>query len=70
MARYVKLSATDCRYCEACWLEPVDVARKKADGTRDLLCDGCAAANYSRRVDIFPPFGIYGLTERKIASGR
>lgn len=33
----------------------------------DLLCRGCAIGNYPRRVDLFPPLGIYGLTERRVA---
>ncbi len=35
---------------------------------RDLLCEGCAAGNYPRRVDLFPPLGVYGLTARKLAN--
>ncbi|MFF2525879.1 hypothetical protein [Streptomyces liangshanensis] len=56
-------SPTDVRTCEACWRNPVGVVRKDADG-RALLCVPCAQAGYARRVDLFPPLGIYGLTKR------
>ncbi|MFF5769138.1 hypothetical protein ACFY8V_03010 [Streptomyces californicus] len=48
--------------CEACWKEPVAGLRVTAAGT-DLLCRPCAIGGYPRRVDLFPPFGIYRLTE-------
>ncbi|AXG82710.1 hypothetical protein [Streptomyces paludis] len=67
----VLLSATDCRYCEACWVNPVARARMRVavdegEGVRDLLCVRCAQGNFSRRVDLFPPFGIYRLTCRMV----
>ncbi|MFJ1748757.1 hypothetical protein ACIOJD_21280 [Streptomyces sp. NPDC088116] len=63
------LSDTDCRYCEACWTNRVETARTGGDGERDLLCFGCARENFPRRVDLFPPFGIYGLASRKVRLG-
>jgi hypothetical protein len=60
----ITLSATDVRTCEACWMKPATVARRTGNG-RDLVCAGCAEGQYPRRVDLFPPFGIYRLTERK-----
>ncbi|MEV7426887.1 MULTISPECIES: hypothetical protein [unclassified Streptomyces] len=62
----VLLSATDCRYCESCWVSPVARARLVGDEARDLLCGGCAEENFPRRVDLFPPFGIYRLTCRMV----
>ena len=49
--------------CEACWINPVEGVRVTEAGT-DLLCRGCAFGQYPRRVDLFPPFGIYGVTAR------
>nr|WTA00485.1 hypothetical protein OH820_16845 [Streptomyces sp. NBC_00857] len=63
------LSDTDCRYCEACWTNRVETARTGGDGARDLLCFGCARENFPRRVDLFPPYGIYGLANRKVLLG-
>ncbi|RPK65856.1 hypothetical protein EES43_07230 [Streptomyces sp. ADI96-02] len=61
----IALSATDVRTCEACWNAPATAARHTAAG-RDLLCEECAQGDYPRRVDLFPPFGVYGLTARKV----
>ncbi|MET4667611.1 MULTISPECIES: hypothetical protein [Streptomyces] len=61
----IALSATDVRTCEACWNAPVTAARHTETG-RDLLCEECAAGDYPRRVDLFPPFGIYGLPARRV----
>ncbi|WP_405399533.1 hypothetical protein [Streptomyces microflavus] len=61
----IALSATDVRTCEACWNAPVTAARHTETG-RDLLCEECAAGDYPRRVDQFPPLGIYGLPPRKV----
>ncbi|MEU0382421.1 hypothetical protein ABZ093_34805 [Streptomyces cyaneofuscatus] len=61
----IGLSATDVRTCEACWNAPVAAARHTVTG-RDLLCEECAAGDYPRRVDLFPPLGIYGLSARKV----
>ncbi|CAM5251452.1 hypothetical protein [Streptomyces cyaneofuscatus] len=61
----ITLSATDVRTCEACWTAPVTAARHTGAG-RDLLCEECAEGNYPRRVDLFPPLGIYGLPARKV----
>ncbi|MYV58787.1 hypothetical protein GTW37_03505, partial [Streptomyces sp. SID4931] len=61
----ITLSATDVLDCEACWNAPVTAARQTTAG-RDLLCEECAEGDYPRRVDLFPPFGIYGLTSRKL----
>ncbi|MDP9948889.1 MULTISPECIES: hypothetical protein [Streptomyces] len=63
----ITLSPTDVRTCEACWNAPVTAARPTPAG-RDLLCEGCAAGDYPRRVDLFPPLGVYGLTARKLAN--
>ncbi|MFE1820810.1 hypothetical protein ACFW9S_17635 [Streptomyces anulatus] len=59
-------SARDVRICEACWKAPVTAVRRTPDG-RDLLCAECADGNYPRRVDLFPPFGLYGLPRRRSA---
>ncbi|MEE1802860.1 hypothetical protein PUR57_29975 [Streptomyces sp. JV176] len=56
----------DCWYCEACWKNSVEAVRTTPDGTRDLLCLECAQGNYPRRVDLFPPLGIYGLMPRRV----
>ncbi|MEU5228686.1 hypothetical protein ACH4MN_35050 [Streptomyces anulatus] len=56
----INLSAADVRTCEACWHAPVTAIRH-AEGGRDLLCRACAEGGCSRRVDLFPPFGIYRL---------
>lgn len=61
----IALSATDVRVCEACWNAPVTAARHTPAG-RDLLCEECTEGDYPRRVDLFPPFGVYGLTTRKV----
>jgi len=66
----ITLSETDVRFCEACWTEPVTAARSTADGQRDLLCGSCADANAPRRVDLFPPLGVYKLTARRIEMGK
>jgi hypothetical protein len=65
----IALSKTDVHTCEACWNAPATAVRKSADG-RDLLCATCAAGNVPRRVDLFPPYGIYKLTARQIEMGR
>nr|WP_078890936.1 hypothetical protein [Streptomyces sp. NRRL B-1381] len=62
------LPTTDVRTCEACWRAPVTAVRH-TDRGRDLLCRDCAEGDYPRRVDLFPPFGIYGLPERRIGAG-
>ncbi|MFJ9924171.1 hypothetical protein ACIRSF_33305 [Streptomyces rubiginosohelvolus] len=54
---------------EACWVSPVEGVRVIADGA-DLLCRPCAVGGYPRRVDLFPPYGIYGLTERRVEQRR
>ncbi|SCK40087.1 MULTISPECIES: hypothetical protein [Streptomyces] len=56
----VRLSPTDVRTCEACWREPVTAVRRTLRG-RDLLCRACAEGGCPRRVDVFPPYGIYRL---------
>lgn len=56
----VRLSPTDVRTCEACWRAPVTAVRRTSNG-RDLLCRGCAEGGCPRRVDLFPPYGIYRL---------
>ncbi|WP_097869190.1 hypothetical protein [Streptomyces sp. rh34] len=61
----IALSTTDVLDCEACWNAPVTAARHTPTG-RDLLCEECAEGDYPRRVDLFPPFGVYGLTRRKV----
>ncbi|MFJ8968956.1 MULTISPECIES: hypothetical protein [unclassified Streptomyces] len=63
----ITLSPTDVLNCEACWTAPVTAARHTPTG-RDLLCEECAGGDYPRRVDLFPPFGVYGLTTRKLAN--
>ncbi|MDJ1643978.1 hypothetical protein P5W92_26735 [Streptomyces sp. J15] len=55
------LSATDVRTCEACWRSPVIAVRYTAHG-RELLCRACAEGGCPRRVDLFPPYGIYRLS--------
>ncbi|UZI29538.1 hypothetical protein OH133_16115 [Streptomyces sp. VB1] len=59
----VSLSAADARTCEACWRSSVTAARHTAHG-RELLCRGCAESGCPRRVDVFPPYGIYRLHHR------
>ncbi|MFE7754342.1 hypothetical protein [Streptomyces sp. NPDC057429] len=54
--------------CEACWAAPVEGVRVTKAGT-DLLCRTCAIGDYPRRVDLFPPLGVYGLTARRIEMG-
>ncbi|MGW3580576.1 hypothetical protein ACWDM8_04550 [Streptomyces rubiginosohelvolus] len=54
------LPVTDVHACEACWRSPVTAVRHTIFG-RDLLCRACAEGGYSRRVDLFPPYGIYRL---------
>ncbi|MET7870412.1 hypothetical protein ABZS90_11565 [Streptomyces cyaneofuscatus] len=56
----VSLSTTDVRTCEACWRAPVTAVRRTSN-RRDLLCRGCAEGGCPRRVDLFPPYGIYRL---------
>ncbi|MEU4178258.1 hypothetical protein [Streptomyces sp. NPDC026589] len=56
----VSLSAADVRTREACWRSHVTAARHTARG-RDLLCRACAESGSPRRVDVFPPYGIYRL---------
>ncbi|MEU5283128.1 hypothetical protein N7925_17225 [Streptomyces sp. CA-278952] len=46
--------------CEACWRDPVTAVRR-TEGGRDLLCRACAEGGWPRRVDVFPPYGIYGV---------
>ncbi|MFD3978221.1 hypothetical protein ACFWR6_06510 [Streptomyces griseus] len=57
----IGLSGTDVRTCEACWKGPVAAVRRTPAG-RDLLCRECADGNYPRRVDLFPPLGLRGVT--------
>lgn len=66
----IVLSATDVRTCEGCWILPVTTVRRTANGERDLLCGSCAAAKIPRRVDLFPPLGVYRLTARRIEMGK
>ncbi|MGW2580854.1 hypothetical protein ACWCYZ_05855 [Streptomyces virginiae] len=64
-------SPTDVVVCEACWTGLVEVARSSEHGHgRDLLCLDCADAGYSARVVLFPPLGIYKLTERILKMGK
>lgn len=63
------LAPTAVTTCEACWNAPVEGVRVTAAGT-DLLCRACAISNYPRRVDLFPPLGVFGLTARKLEMGR
>ncbi len=56
----INFSATDVVTCEACWRSPVASARHTVHG-RDLLCRACAEGGCPRRVDLFPPYGIYRL---------
>lgn len=56
-----RLSVTDVRTREACWRAPVTTVRSKTLG-RDLLCRACAGGGRPRRVDLFPPYGIYRLS--------
>ncbi|MEV8048980.1 hypothetical protein [Streptomyces bacillaris] len=65
----VTLSETDVRTCEACWTKPVTAARSTEAG-RDLLCEECAEGNCPRRVDLFPPLGIFRLSARRIEMGK
>ncbi|HWU10338.1 MAG TPA: hypothetical protein VN520_28880 [Streptomyces sp.] len=55
------LAPTAVTTCEACWNAPVESVRITAAGT-DLLCQDCALGHFPRRVDLFPPFGVYGVT--------
>ncbi|QQZ54170.1 hypothetical protein IFE09_11445 [Streptomyces microflavus] len=66
----VTLSETEVRTCEACWIKPVTASRAVDDGQRDLLCGDCAEGQAPRRVDLFPPLGIYKLTARRIKMGK
>ncbi|MEI5035862.1 hypothetical protein RB201_34225 [Streptomyces sp. S1A(2023)] len=59
----INFSATDVATCEACWRFPVTAARHTVHG-RDLLCRACAESGRPRRVDLFPPYGIYRLYHR------
>lgn len=64
-------SSTDVVVCEACWTDPVEVARSTEHShARDLLCIPCAEAGYSARVVVFPPFGIYKLNRRSLKMGK
>ncbi|MFD7418101.1 hypothetical protein ACFW9S_04980 [Streptomyces anulatus] len=56
----INFSATDVRTCEASWRAPVTAVRRTGGG-RDLLCRACAESGCPRRVDLFPPYGIYRL---------
>lgn len=64
-----KLTATDVETCEACWRQPVTIVRTST-GTRDLLCGACAGEDCTPRVQLFPPLGMYGLTERRLKMGK
>ncbi|MGW1276015.1 hypothetical protein ACWD4V_03540 [Streptomyces tsukubensis] len=64
-----KLTATDVTHCEACWTAPVTTIRTTTEG-RDLLCAPCTTANTPPRVLLFPPLGIYRLTERRLDMGK
>lgn len=66
---FIAVSDTDVRTCEACWKNLVRTVRT-AGGERDLICADCADANVPRRVDLFPPLGIFGLTARRIRMGK
>lgn len=66
---HAKVAATDVTTCEACWRQPVTTIRS-TPGARDLLCDTCAAEGNPVRVLLFPPFGIYRLTERMVEVGK
>lgn len=58
---------TDVTTCDACWREPVEVARPTPHSHgRDLLCIPCAEAGYPARVDLFPPLGIYKINRRTL----
>lgn len=64
-------SPTDVVVCEACWIDPVEVARStQHDHGRDLLCIPCAEAGYPARVDQFPPLGIYKLNRKVLTMGK
>ncbi|WP_251145892.1 hypothetical protein [Streptomyces sp. McG3] len=56
----INLSVADVRTCEACWRAPATAVRRIEEG-RDLLCRACAEGGCPRRVDLFPPYGIYRL---------
>ncbi|MEU9602850.1 hypothetical protein [Streptomyces sp. NPDC048057] len=64
-----RLTATDVTTCEACWRQRVTTIRT-APGVRDLLCDTCATEGNPVRVELFPPLGIYRLTERRLEAGK
>ncbi|MEU5977538.1 hypothetical protein [Streptomyces sp. NPDC047315] len=64
-----KLTPTDVTTCEACWRQPVTTIRS-TPGVRDLLCDACATEGNPVRVELFPPLGIYLLTERRLEAGK
>nr|WP_246151031.1 hypothetical protein [Streptomyces qinzhouensis] len=64
-----KRSRTDVTHCEACWNAPVTTARITTEG-RDLLCAPCATADNPPKVTLFPPLGIYRLTERRLDTGK
>ncbi|MFJ9321185.1 hypothetical protein [Streptomyces globisporus] len=63
----MNFSVMDVRTCEACWRAPVTAVRHTALG-RDLLCRACAEGGCPRRVDLFPPYGIYRLNRPAIQS--
>ncbi|MDX3336643.1 hypothetical protein PV409_01550 [Streptomyces sp. ME02-6979.5a] len=56
----INFSVTDVCTCEACWRAPVTAVLRTVLG-RDLLFRACAVGGCPRRVDVFPPFGIYRL---------
>ncbi|MEU4176935.1 hypothetical protein [Streptomyces sp. NPDC026589] len=68
----INFSAADVRTCEACWRAPVTAIRR-TEGGRDLLCRACAEGGWPRRVDVFPPYGVYRLhrvANRTVAPNR
>ncbi|MFH8619141.1 hypothetical protein ACH4E8_29325 [Streptomyces sp. NPDC017979] len=67
--RRAKLTETDVTTCESCWREPVTVVRTGSRG-RALLCVSCATGDCPLRVVVFPPFGMYGVTERMVEAGK
>ncbi|MFJ9686966.1 hypothetical protein ACIRRX_14980 [Streptomyces bacillaris] len=62
----LSVSAADVRTCEACWTAPVTAVRHTSTG-RDLLCGECAEGNRPRRVDLFPPYGLYRVAGPRIS---
>ncbi|WSU13276.1 hypothetical protein OG245_21680 [Streptomyces sp. NBC_01116] len=51
--------------CEGCRRYPVIAARCTVRA-RDLLCRSCAESGRPRRVDLFPPYGIYRLHRQPV----